>query len=1857
MSLSETVRADNWWRSKIPPLLSVAYAQILFGQLDPLAALAGLAVTLISLVGVASYGHVINDIFDIEADRLAGKPNRMAGVPIPRQFLITLALLGLTYLPLVWLGAGGLSFLLVTINLLLPTVYSIPPLRLKERGILGVLCDSSGAHAVPTLFMLSVFAGLSKTDEPLSIPFAVAVTFWAFAVGLKGILNHMIADREKDILAGVVTFGVREDPFQTLRQLSRVVYCVELPAFLVVLWLLAPVAPALVPLFVLYCAVELAKGWAGWKAWFEAGTRFAKANLPLANNYFYELWLPLTLSATAAVRQPGLAWLPAAQLLLFWRNAVEQVTELPSVGRGVMRQARNLVWERRLGFRLELQGIARARLVSRDKAVRVAIDRAADHPWFINVLGPRQTVQAGQRYRLHFRARADRIRRATVGVFQDAEPRQPIGRNLDIELTPEWQSFITALVSDHDERVVPCFWLGRDGASVELAEVALALVPGGIGWDLLCHENCLAQRLARDSAQPMAARFSLPKVDGVPWHVKASWGPLSIRAGATYRLEFRARADAARPVGIGVAEFAPPWRPLGLAEDIELTPQWRTYREELVATETETAAIYFWLGANDTPADIEDVRLEELPSESLWHLDRIDERRATRLAVEGSDEGIRVEPLTADGPADRLKLWHGGLQIVAGRTYRLEWSARADQPRIVTVGIGQSARPWDDLGLRADIFLAAAPVAGFADFVATAEERDACVYFLVAGDATPVEILSARLSPRVEDAAPWLMECRLGRVAQRLPAPAGRAKVEVIRPGDTADGIRMTRGGFSVDEGRWYQAKIAARSPVARRIAWTLCQEHPPWKELGLFEQLEIGPDERTFVAYFPAKESESKAALSLWLGADSGEVHWTEPTLTSLPAPRWQLACATGCIAYRIARENAEPVIIARTDGVPWNVTMATPTPPVVAGEWYRLTICLRADKPRPVTVGLARPNGAAGELGLLATLWPANEWRDFVECFPATGDEQDPRLVLWLGSATGNVECAAFDLEPVPPAERFLLTRLEQCQAVARPVESGAIRIDSIATSGIADHLKVVWPDVSLEAGRGYSLVLSCRAERPRTVEIGVGQSAPPLDDLGLAQQIPLTNEWRQLCFEFTATATDRAARIYMRLGQDTSAVEWRFPRLVPLGRVPWLLETAGGALARRIDTAQSTSSASDDRIGAARPVRIEIESTTGTSENVKLSRLGPAVQPNHWYRAVLRARAESPRSVAIGLCQSRDPWANLGLAATIAVGMGWQTFWVDFFATVAEADATLFAHLGDRAGWIEIAELEVVSGVGEGPWLLEVAAPAVATRLAGERGPVIRTEATDGVAERVQLRRPGIQVEQGTWYSVRLVAHASEPTVLTIGLIESAPPWSTLGLWETVSVDALGISLQWDFSASQSASNAVLVLWLGARACRIEIAECSLREGDRLAGWRIEAGDGGRAHRVPADESMRIAIDEPGTEGWCLKLVGPTLKVRKEAPYLLTFRVRAERPRRISVGVAQAGEPWENLGLYAELSVTSSWATIRQEWWGRIDGEGRLEFSFGGDAAGIELAEVEHIELPPPPPPPPPLPEWTRNWEYSAAESEPPNFDDGDRESVRLNLPDGDPATPWDRQLARKGYSFQQGQWYRIRFDARSEVARSIHCAASQAHQPWSTLGLYEAVEIGPEWKSIALEFQATMDEPIGRIHWDLGGPASIVELADPVVESIDPPPEPAAVEQPPDWELVVAESTSSAGQLDAADGIFRVHVGSQAGGDPWRVQLVRNHLSVMQGQRYRVAFRARASIPRVAYCSVSQAHDPWEGLGLYEEVSLTSDWQNFGFEFSAVSAEPHARLHFDLGGPAATIELAEVQIFPIEAAPHS
>jgi 4-hydroxybenzoate polyprenyltransferase len=199
-ALGRLTRFSDWGPGKVPVLCAVlAYIGLANGA--PSArfcvdfALFALFASLHSALG-----YVANDWGDREIDLAQGKQNALASLPRPRGFAFLAGLCGaalLSGLPFVsrphltWLWGAWLFFALG---------YSLPPVRLKERGRWGL---AAAAVAQWTLPVMLAFVALGRTGTADVVVFMAAAT----VSGATLELAHQRWDRARDRETQTGTFG------------------------------------------------------------------------------------------------------------------------------------------------------------------------------------------------------------------------------------------------------------------------------------------------------------------------------------------------------------------------------------------------------------------------------------------------------------------------------------------------------------------------------------------------------------------------------------------------------------------------------------------------------------------------------------------------------------------------------------------------------------------------------------------------------------------------------------------------------------------------------------------------------------------------------------------------------------------------------------------------------------------------------------------------------------------------------------------------------------------------------------------------------------------------------------------------------------------------------------------------------------------------------------------------------------------------------------------------------------------------------------------------------------------------------------------------------------------------------------------------------------------------------------------------------------------------------------------------------------------------------------------------------------------------------------------------------------------
>lgn len=308
--LAAAMRAGEWWEYKIAPILAIFYATSLLAGASILALAPSLLLLLAALIPGAVYVSVLNDLTDRDEDGKAGKANRLAGGP----GWLAWAAIGPAVaagLAIAWywrddpllLGcylAAWISF----------TLYSLPPFRLKARGLAGLLADASGAHLFPTLVaVLLAFRAAGAPPDPLWL---AAVGLWAFAHGLRGILWHQLLDSDADEAAGVRTFVQRVPRARAVALGHYLVWPAELAGLTFMLWTLGLAGPPIALLLYALLVRQRLNIFRMRAIVVEPQPRY----LLLLQEY-YILFLPLALLVEAALRRPADGLILIAHLILF----------------------------------------------------------------------------------------------------------------------------------------------------------------------------------------------------------------------------------------------------------------------------------------------------------------------------------------------------------------------------------------------------------------------------------------------------------------------------------------------------------------------------------------------------------------------------------------------------------------------------------------------------------------------------------------------------------------------------------------------------------------------------------------------------------------------------------------------------------------------------------------------------------------------------------------------------------------------------------------------------------------------------------------------------------------------------------------------------------------------------------------------------------------------------------------------------------------------------------------------------------------------------------------------------------------------------------------------------------------------------------------------------------------------------------------------------------------------------------------------------------------------------------------------------------------------------------------------------
>jgi hypothetical protein len=113
----------------------------------------------------------------------------------------------------------------------------------------------------------------------------------------------------------------------------------------------------------------------------------------------------------------------------------------------------------------------------------------------------------------------------------------------------------------------------------------------------------------------------------------------------------------------------------------------------------------------------------------------------------------------------------------------------------------------------------------------------------------------------------------------------------------------------------------------------------------------------------------------------------------------------------------------------------------------------------------------------------------------------------------------------------------------------------------------------------------------------------------------------------------------------------------------------------------------------------------------------------------------------------------------------------------------------------------------------------------------------------------------------------------------------------------------------------------------------------------------------------------------------------------------------------------------------------------------------------------------------------------------------------------------------------------------------------------------------------------------------------------------------------------------------------EGAFSARVEVQAApGEDWRINLFTDGVRLEKGRRYDVTFLARADRPRNITLGAQKGSPDWDGYGLWQAVTLSTEWKEYTVAFESTGTDPDARLEFLFGERAGTVWIDAVRMGP-------
>lgn len=221
-------------------------------------------------------------------------------------------------------------------------------------------------------------------------------------------------------------------------------------------------------------------------------------------------------------------------------------------------------------------------------------------------------------------------------------------------------------------------------------------------------------------------------------------------------------------------------------------------------------------------------------------------------------------------------------------------------------------------------------------------------------------------------------------------------------------------------------------------------------------------------------------------------------------------------------------------------------------------------------------------------------------------------------------------------------------------------------------------------------------------------------------------------------------------------------------------------------------------------------------------------------------------------------------------------------------------------------------------------------------------------------------------------------------------------------------------------------------------------------------------------------------------------------------------------------------------------------------------------------------------------------------------------------------------WTVNCCQHTLTLQNGQTYTLSFRARSDDYRKMDVLSGTDGGDWHNVGLSDTVNLTPSWGSYTMQFVARRALP-ARVEvpvFSVGGQKgrvwvtdiSLIKTASKYIDGSAGPKDnlvyPTLYSS--DWPMNIVPAADGDGHCQ--DGVLTINI-LKVDGTDWHVQCSQHNIHLVDGDTYRLSFRACADVSRPLNVYSTVSSGDYHSVGLANQVNLGTEWQSYTMDFVA------------------------------------